>query len=124
MAAKKANNTKTTKPEIKEEEVVNVQIETTEEIIENEVDKTKEIIETIEEHLQKNIETASEIIETENEKEKEFLSNIDLNQADTKVAIENEINRVDNIIKDLEDKMKNNKVFVTSTNWNGWGYVE
>lgn len=63
--------------------------------------------------------------------EKEILKKIEENPEKTQEIVEKEIKRVENVMKKVNEKIetlnkevKNNKVFTTTTKWNGWGYDE
>lgn len=124
----------------KKEKIVSTEVEMTElkenEIITESPDVENKInIETFEGEVSKVID---EVTKNTNEKisnlkmnEQEILKKIEENPEKTQEIVEKEIKRVENIIKEvnkeietLNKEIKNNKVFTTTTKWNGWGYGE
>lgn len=122
----------------KKEKIVSTEVEMTElkknEIITESPDVENKInIETFEGEVSKVID---EVTKNTNEKisnlkmdEQEILKKIEENPGKTQEIVEKEIKRVENIIKEvnkeietLNKEIKNNKVFTTTTKWNGWGY--
>lgn len=136
--AKKANSKKTepiVEASIIEQITETSEVETnTKDVKESNVEETElNNVKNIQEEIQKTIESETEkvknIIDNIRTEETEFLNKLDMSQQEeTKKLVEQELKKVNSAIKELDGKIDeltknvNNKRFVTSTNWNGWGY--
>ena len=98
-----------------------------------EIKETETITEALENEIAKQIEEVSEQVAEEvaevKAQETELMTKIDENPESAKEIIENEVERVDEAlnalnekIEKISDEMNKNKVIFTTTTWNGWGY--
>lgn len=135
MAGKKTPAQKTNKKAV-EETVIN-EVENVETVVEptaEAVPPTSNIADKVEAEVIKTIENVAtevkENIADIKKQEKKIMQQIEANPADAQNIIENEMKRVDDMIKTQMQKMENLKtelknkkvVFTTTESWNGWGY--
>lgn len=123
--AKKASNKKN-------EPVVETVNENLQEEIINETEQ--QVVNPVKKEVQKVIENKTEEVKEEinniKTEQTDFLNSLDITQQEeTKKVLTQELNKVNASIKEINGKIndlsknfKNNKTFITSTSWNGWGY--
>lgn len=138
MAGKKTN--KKTTEETLINEPMEITTETTEAVVEpvEEVEEVKEPTSNIVDKVEAEVIKAIENVATEvneniadiKKQEKDIMEKIESNPAAAQTIIENEMKRVDDMIKaqtqkmeSIKEELNNKKVrFVTTESWNGWGY--
>jgi prophage DNA circulation protein len=135
MAGKKTN--KNTVEETVINEPIEITTETTEAVVEP-VEEVKEPTSNIADKVEAEVIKAIENVATEvneniadiKKQEKDIMQKIEENPAAAQTIIENEMKRVDEMIKTqmqkmegIKEELNNKKVrFMTTESWNGWGY--
>lgn len=138
MAGKKTNKKTVEETVINEPmEITTETTETTEAVVEP-VEEVKEPTSNIADKVEAEVIKAIENVATEvneniadiKKQEKDIMQKIEANPAAAQNIIENEMKRVDDMIKtqmqkmeSIKEELNNKKVrFMTTESWNGWGY--
>lgn len=124
MAGKKTTTKKNTQQ---------VEIGPAVETVKEEIKETKNLVNELETEITKQIEKVSENVAEQvaevKAQEADIMAKIEANPNEAKVLIEEEVERVDEALNNLTEKIEKladginkNKVVFTTTTWNGWGY--